>query len=99
ALSTPVEDSVYPDVGDPSVDALHYGLDLAWSPDSRTLVGDATIELRSTETADHLQLDLGEPLEVDSVTLDGQDVAFEHDGKDLVVDAAVTQDDRYVLEV
>ncbi len=48
ALSEPVEDSVYPDVGDPSVDSLHYDLDLAWTPDTRTLVGDATIELRST---------------------------------------------------
>ena len=99
ALSTPVEDSVYPDVGDPSVDALHYYLDLAWTPDTRTLVGDATIELRSTATGDHLQLDLGEPLEVASVTLDGRDVDFEHDGKNLVVDAAVTRDSRYVLEV
>ena len=33
ALSEPVEDSVYPDVGDPSVDSLHYDLDLAWTPD------------------------------------------------------------------
>ena len=33
AVSEPVEDSVYPDVGDPSVDALHYDLDLAWDPE------------------------------------------------------------------
>ena len=33
ALSEPVEDRVYPDVGDPGVDALHYDLDLAWDPD------------------------------------------------------------------
>ena len=26
---------VYPDVGDPGVDALHYDLDLAWDPDGR----------------------------------------------------------------
>ena len=99
ALSEPVEDSVYPDVGDPSVDSLHYDLDLAWTPDTRTLVGDATIELRSTGTGDHLQLDLGEPLDVSAVTLDGADVPFEHMGKDLVVSAPVTKDERYVLEV
>jgi aminopeptidase N len=99
ALSEPVEDSVYPDVGDPSVDSLHYDLDLAWSPDTRTLVGEATIELRSTGTADHLQLDLGEPLDVSTVTLDGAAVPFDHQGKDLVVSAPVTQDERYVLEV
>jgi aminopeptidase N len=99
ALSEPVEDSVYPDVGDPSVDSLHYDLDLAWSPDTRTLVGEATIELRSTGTADHLQLDLGEPLDVSTVTLDGAAVPFDHQGKDLVVSAPVTEDERYVLEV
>ena len=99
ALSEPVEDSVYPDVGDPSVDSLHYDLDLAWTPDTSTLVGDATIELRSTGTGDHLQLDLAEELEVSAVTLDGADVPFEHLGKDLVVTAPVTEDERYVLEV
>jgi aminopeptidase N len=99
ALSHPVEDSVYPDVGDPSVDALHYDLDLAWTPETRTLEGDATIELRSTETGDHLQLDLGQPLQVSSVTLDGADVPFQHEAKNLVVDAPVIQGQRYVLEV
>ena len=99
ALSEPVEDSVYPDVGDPSVDSLHYDLDLAWTPDTRTLVGTATIELRSTSTGDHLQLDLGEPLEVSAVTLDGAEVPFEHLGKDLVISSPVTEDERYVLEV
>ena len=99
ALSEPVEDSVYPDVGDPSVDSLHYELDLAWTPDTRTLEGDATIELRSTSDGDHLQLDLGEPLEVSSVTLDGRRVRFDHTGKDLVVRAPVQKDERYVLEV
>ena len=99
ALSAPVEDSVYPDVGDPSVDSLHYDLDLAWTPDTSTLVGNATIELRSTADGDHLQLDLGEPLEVSAVTLDGSDVPFEHQGKDLVVSVPVVKDERYVLEV
>ena len=31
AESTPVEDRVYPRVGDPGVDALHYDLDLTWA--------------------------------------------------------------------
>ncbi len=99
ALSEPVEDSVYPDVGDPSVDSLHYDLDLAWTPDTRTLQGEATIELRSTGDGDHLQLDLDEPLEVSAVTLDGVAVPFEHTGKDLVVTAPVVASERYVLEV
>jgi aminopeptidase N len=99
ALSTPVEDSVYPDVGDPSVDALHYDLDLAWTPGTKTLEGITTIVLRSTRDGDHLQLDLGASLEVDSVTLDGKDVEFEHTGKNLVVSSRVQADARYVLAV
>jgi aminopeptidase N len=99
AVSEPVEDSVYPDVGDPGVDSLHYDLDLAWTPETRTLEGVATVALRATAGGDHLQLDLGEPLTPSAVTLDGADVPFEHVGKDLVVDATVVADERYLLEV
>jgi aminopeptidase N len=99
ALSTPVEDSIYPDMGDPSVDALHYDLDLAWTPGTRILDGIATIVLRSTRDGDHLQLDLGASLEVTSATLDGKDVEYEHEGKNLVVNSAVAKDARYVLAV
>ena len=99
ALSTPREDSVYPDVGDPSVDALHYDLDLAWTPETETLEGLATIVLRSTRDGEQLQLDLGDSLEVHSVTLDGEDVEFEHIDKNLVVRSAVAKDARYVLAV
>ena len=99
ALSTPVEDSVYPHVGDPSVDALHYDLDLAWTPETETLEGLTTLVWRSTRDGEQFQLDLGKSLEVDSVTLDGAEVEFEHTGKDLVVRAPVEEDARYVLEV
>ncbi len=99
ALSTPVEDRVYPQVGDPGVDALSYDLDLAWAPDSRTLTAHEAVVFRSTTDAGQFQLDLGRALEVSSVRLDGQDVAFEHTGKDLVVQAAVVEDERYTLDL
>lgn len=99
ALSEPVEDSVYPDVGDPSVDALHYDLDLTWDPDARVLTGEQELTFRATTTGETFQLDLGEPLEVTEVTLDDEPVDFEHVGKDLVVTAPVTADQRYVLGV
>ncbi len=98
-VSTPVEDSVYPDIGDSGVDALHYGLDLAWQPTKRRLDGTATISLRATGDADHLQLDLGPRLKPRSVTLDGAEVPFEHPGKNLVVGAPVTADQEYELVV
>ena len=99
AVSTPVEDRVYPEVGDPGVDALHYGLDLTWTPRTRTLDGVETLVFRATADADSFRLDLEQPLTVTGLTLDGQDVDHEHPGKDLVVKAAVTEDRRYTLEI
>ena len=99
AVSTPREDSLYPNVGDPSVDALHYHLDIAWDADSSTLTGATTLAFRATATAPEFQLDLGKPLEVARVTLDGKEVESQHNGKDLVVKAPVTKDKKYALVV
>jgi len=99
AVSTPQEDTVYPDVGDPGVDSLHYDLDLAWDPKRETLTGRETLLFRAATTADHVQLDLARQLEVSHVWLDGKAVDFDHPGKDLVVDASVTEGDRHVLQV
>jgi aminopeptidase N len=99
AESEPREDSLYPEVGDPGVDALHYDLALAWSPDTDTLDATETLTFRSTESDDDFQLDFGEPLEISGVTLDGDDVDYDHAGKDLVVTAPVRKDQRYELTV
>ncbi|QZY28976.1 M1 family metallopeptidase [Nocardioides coralli] len=99
ALSEPVEDSVYPEVGDPGVDALHYDLDLTWDPDSRVLTGDEELVLRATEDDDFFQLDLAGELEVSAVTVDGREVDHEHRGKDLVVQAPVAADQRYTVRI
>ncbi len=63
ALSTPVEDSVYPQVGDPGVDALLYDLDLTWLPEQRMLEGQTTLTFRATGDAQRFQVDLARPLE------------------------------------
>lgn len=97
ALSEPVEDPLYPAVGDPGVDALHYDLTLDWDPEASVLTGDEVLTFRATETAEQFQLDLGEPLEVGEVTLDGEPVEVDHTGKDLVVLAPVEADARYEL--
>ena len=97
ALSTPVEDSLYPDVGDPGVDALHYDLALDWDPATDTLTGTETLTFRAAETDDDFQLDLGAPLEVSGASVDGEPVEVRHDGKDLVVASPVVTDERYVL--
>ena len=99
AVSEPVEDSLYPDIGDPSVDALHYDLDLAWDPDGRTLTGEEELTFRSTADAEHVQLDLIAQLEVSAVEVDGEEADFEHTGKDLVVSGDFVADQRYELSV
>ena len=99
AVSRSQEDTVYPDVGDPGVDALHYGLHLSWDPRSETLTATETVLLRAARTADHLQLDLAHQLAVGHVWLDGHSVPFTHPGKDLVVEAPVTRGDRHVLQL
>ncbi|MEJ7796578.1 MAG: hypothetical protein WKF50_13565, partial [Nocardioides sp.] len=99
ALSEPVEDRVYPDVGDPGVDALHYDLDLTWDPDTSVLTGAETLTFRSTEDDETFQLDLEPALEVFEVALDGQPVDYAQDGKDLVVIADVATDERYVVSI
>lgn len=99
ARSTPVEDSVYPAVGGPDVDALLYDLDLAWQPRARTLTGTATITFRAARDATSFTLDLAAPLAVASLTLDGTEAAYAHRGKDLVVRHRVAEDSEHELVI
>jgi len=99
AESRPREDTIYPDVGDPGVDALHYGLDLRWDDRAQRLTATETLLFRAATSADHVQLDLARQLQVGHVWLDGKAVEFEHPGKDLVVKAAVRADSRHLLQV
>ena len=99
ALSTPQEDSLYPDVGDPGVDALHYDLALRWTPDSRRLAGTATVTFRSTRDGQDFRLDLARPLRVRGVTVDGARAPYTHTGKDLVVGTPVEEDGRHEVVV
>jgi aminopeptidase N len=99
AESVPRQDPVYPVVGAPVVDALHYDLDLGWEPDDRLLTGTETLVFRAAEDAEEFRLDLGAPLQVAGLTLDGEDASYDHDGDDLVVHAPVREDRRYTLVV
>jgi len=99
AVSEPREDSVYPSVGDPGVDALHYALDLSWDDRTMRLAARETVLFRATKAADHVQLDLARQLLVQHVWLDGRSVSFQHATKDLVVAAPVQADSRHVLQV
>src|SRR5262245_57452377 len=49
AVSEPREDTVYPQVGDPGVDALHYALDLSWDDRAARLTATETLLFRATK--------------------------------------------------
>src|SRR4029079_15717930 len=70
AASTVREDSVYPDVGEPTIDALHYGLDLRWGRERRRLDGTTSVRFRATATGDRVKLDLAPQLKPSEVRLD-----------------------------
>ena len=96
-FSTPVEDSVYPRVGDPGVDALHYRLTLDWDPSTTTLDALERLRFRATSDADDFRLDLAAPLRPTSVRVDGEDASYDHPGKDLVVEHPVRANREYTL--
>ena len=99
AVSTPVEDSVYPAAGDPRVDALLYDLDLDWDPEAERLEASAIVTFRAARTSPRFQLDLGPGLTVGRLELDGEGVGFARRGKDLVVKAPIEEDQRYELSL
>ena len=98
-ISEPREDSYYPHVGDPGVDALHYGLSLRWDPTALLLRARERLTFRAAETDEEFQLDFGEDLEITELSVDGEAAEWVQEGKDLVVDHAVEEDQRYVLEL
>jgi aminopeptidase N len=81
------------------VDALHYTLDLTWDSQRQRLTAEETLLFRAATSADHVRLDLARQLDVSHVWLDGRPVEYDHPGKDVVVDAAVTEGDRHVLQL
>lgn len=96
--STPVADPIYPKRGTAALDVLHYGLDLAWAPQSRTLTGTATLRIRPTADAPQLSLDF-KGYTVDSVTVDGTAATPRVAAEKLAVPVAVVKDRPVTLVV
>src|SRR4051794_26342221 len=73
AVSHPVHDPYYGSHGSTAVDALHYGLHLSWAAGADTLRGTAIIRFRAARAVrSAVSLDLGNPLAVSSVRIDGR---------------------------
>ncbi len=100
ARSHPREDPYYPAKGDPLFDALHYGLKLRWAPAARRLTGVATIQFRPTHDTRSLRLDLGSPLTVGSVKLDGHRISATHPHNHLNLDTGpLARHTRHTLRI
>lgn len=90
-------DSVYPQVGNPLVDALHYDLDLTWAPEDDRLIARETLTFRAAGDAARIPLDFNEELAISAATVDGTPAEVRVDGNDLTVEHAVTADRQYEL--
>lgn len=103
AVSQPREDPYYLAQGDPGIDALHYDLDLTWSPRTEVLDGVATIAFRSTRDTGPdgtVRLDLGRPLQTQKVRLDGAPTTATRVQGDLLVSAPdLARDSRHTLRI
>ncbi|GAA3456236.1 M1 family metallopeptidase [Dactylosporangium matsuzakiense] len=97
--STPVADPVYPQYGNPQLDVLHYGLELAWKPDTRTLTGTATLDLRAADDLREVRLDFSGAYQIDGLTLGGATVTGSVAGSKLTVAAALHRDEQQALVV
>jgi aminopeptidase N len=99
--SNPVADPVYPDIGNPAVDVLHYALVLRWTPSKATLSGSATLTIRASRDTDQIRLDFARPLHLDKVTVDGKKTTANHQGHDLVIPAGrrLAKDIRVVVAI
>jgi hypothetical protein len=99
AVSDTREDSVHPEFGDPLVDALHYDLALALTPESDHLEVIERLTFRATADAREIRLDFHDALTIDSLTVDGEDAEFRQAEKDLTIAHEVTADTRHLIEL
>ena len=100
ARSKPRVDSLYPDVGQPLIDALHYSLGLSWSPETHLYQANEVLRFRATGNAPSFNLDLAENLAVSSVSVDG--VTYEYStapGDQLTIKAPVSKNQVYVVQL
>jgi aminopeptidase N len=78
-------DSLYPELGSADLDVQTYDVRLSYDPSTRKLDGSVAITVAITGSVDELVLDADE-LEVETVSVDGSAVEFDHAAGDLVID-------------
>lgn len=77
-------DPYFPELGNGGYDVQHYTLDLAWDEEINSIAGMVTLAITATEDLSTFNLDfLG--FIIDSITLNGVDVDWERDGRELII--------------
>jgi aminopeptidase N len=71
-------------LGNAGYDVGHYTLDLGYEPGTDVLSGTVTIEAKATTALESFNLDLA-GMEVESVTVDGDEAAFDRDDAEVVI--------------
>jgi aminopeptidase N len=79
-----VRDPYFPKAGNGGYDVTHYGLTLAYDPDTTRLSGTAAVTARATRDLSAFDLDL-EGLAVESVTVEGRPARWNRAGQELTV--------------
>lgn len=72
-------------------DVTFYDLHLAVHPDDSTITGWNAITYKITQKARDMQIDLQQPLHIDSVTQDGQSLDYHRDGSAYFIDMKAEQ--------
>ncbi|MFF3918758.1 M1 family metallopeptidase [Streptomyces sp. NPDC001852] len=79
-----IGDPYFPQLGNGGFDALHYDLDVAYTPRTGRLDGRTTLTARATQSLSSLDLDL-QQLDVSRVEVDGRRAQFTRTGDELVI--------------
>ena len=80
-------------------DLTYYDLRISVDPEARSISGSNTIRYRVLEPANRMQIDLQEPLEIQSVLQEGRELPYEREGNAYFIQLEKTQAPGSVMEV
>lgn len=98
SLSDIGEDDAFPELGTPDLDVEDYELVLDYDPSTGQLEGSARLRAELAASTDRIELDL-QGLEVDAVTVDGDDATFDQGADKLTVELGAERDAGTELDV
>lgn len=90
-MSTSAGDPRFPELGSADLDVERYHVDVSYQPAERRLAGTVLADLELRNATDRVALDSDGPV-VSSVRIDGEPVAFEAEGPELLVDLGAVRE-------